>query len=237
MLKLRGLLRRRMVPCLLLLLVAGGTTGLLTGLATSDTGIELDWSTSLNAGGSMSTPAPLPVASRVEAFYQGDPQAGWDSPQQYARWWPSACSPAALTMVLRAWGKPVQVGQVLDQLIARHAITPEHGLLHADALEQVAKAYGLQAQTFWHWTTQQMAGVVAQGIPVLVLLVDAKRQTPYPGFVVGHWLVVVRVSASQIEVRDSSGYHLRSLSPKLFQTLFTGVSVVVWQGASPLLPT
>lgn len=62
------------------------------------------------------SPTPHPVRSvavHVQAFYQGDPGIGWDSRAQYILWWPSACSPAALTMALCAWVTPVSIGQVL----------------------------------------------------------------------------------------------------------------------------
>ncbi|HEU5369419.1 MAG TPA: C39 family peptidase, partial [Ktedonobacterales bacterium] len=176
------------------------------------------------------------AAGRVQAFYQGDPGAGWDSQAQYDLGWPSACSPAALTMALRGWGAHVRIGQVLDRLIALKAITPSAGLLRAGALETVAKGYGFRGITFWQWKLEDVARVTKQGVPVLVDVVDAKRQTPYPGFFVGHWLVVVKVSGNQVEVRDSSGYHIQSLSRALFHTLFTGIGVVIWQGAAISLP-
>jgi ABC-type bacteriocin/lantibiotic exporter with double-glycine peptidase domain len=53
---------------------------------------------------------------------------------------------------------------------------------------------------------------------------------------VGHWLVVVGVTAEQIAVRDSSAYHIRTLAPSLFERLFTGIAVVVWHGPAPTLP-
>jgi len=133
-------------------------------------------------------------------------------------------------------GAPVHIGQVLDSLIALDAITPQAGLLHAGALETVAEGYGFQATTFWSWTLQDVAQVTNQGVPVLVDVVDAKQQTPYPGFAVGHWLVVTAVSSDQVQVSDSSGYHIHTLSLALFHTLFTGIGVVVWQGASISLP-
>ena len=139
-----------------------------------------------------------------------------------------------MTADLRAWGIPAQVGEVLDRLWAHQAISVEHGLLHAEALATVALEYGFHAQTFRSWSRSQVQQVTAQGVPVLVDVVDAKQQTPYPGFVVGHWLVVVKVSADQVEVRDSSSYHMHSLSTALFHTLFTGVAVVLWQGTLSL---
>lgn len=196
----------------------------------------LNWLTSQAPGSPTPAPTPRAAAGNVQAFYQGDPSIGWDSSQQYTLWWPSACSPAALTMALRAWGEPVHIGQVLDSLIALDAITPQDGLLHAGALETVAEGYGFQGATFWSWTLQDVARVTGQGVPVLIDVVDAKQQTPYPGFSVGHWLVVTSVSADQVTVSDSSGYHIHSLSLALFHTLFTGIGVVVWQGAAISLP-
>jgi hypothetical protein len=138
-------------------------------------------------------------------------------------------------MDLRAWGTDVGIGPVLDRLVASGAISPSAGLLSADALALVAREYRYQARTLWQWSVAQVARVTGQGVPVLVDVVDARQQTPYPGLVVGHWLVVVGVSASGVvSVRDSSGYRIRSLGPALFRILFTGVSVVVWRGALDL---
>lgn len=231
-------MRKKLVFGLLALLSIGTLAGTLTGMAAPAAGMGLDWTALLSTGTGTPapTPAPLSVASNVQAFYQGDASIGWDSSQQYQTWWPSACSPAALTMVLKAWGAPVRIGQVLDRLIARQAITPENGLLNANALALVANDFGYQAMTFWRWSEQQVAEVTAQGAPVMVDVVDTKRETPYPGFVVGHWLTVVGVSADHIDVRDSSGYHIKTLTPHVFHTLFKGIGVVVWQGASLKLP-
>ena len=167
-------------------------------------------------------------------LYQGDPGIGWDSAEQYQTWWPSACSAVALTADLRGWGTSVSVGAVLDAIWNLGAISVEQGLTDATALARVARQYGYQVDLFWHWSAQDVAQVTGQRVPVLVLLVDARQQTPYPDFVVGHWLVVVSSAASQVEVRDSSGYHIHTLSPSLFHTLFTGVAVVVWRGALSL---
>lgn len=196
----------------------------------------LSWTTSQAPEDVTPSPAPHPAAGNVQAFFQGDPNIGWDSHQQYNLWWDSACAPAALTMALRAWGTSVRIGQVLDRLIALKAITPQDGLLRAGALETVAKGYGFQAATFGRWTLKDVAHVTSQGVPVLINVVDAKRQTPYPAFSVGHWLVVTNVSAAQVEVRDPSAYRIRFLSLSLFHILFTGIGVVVWQGASLSLP-
>jgi hypothetical protein len=210
-----------------LLFSLGGTAAAFGGLS---------WMTAQDQGSPTPAPTPRTAASNVQAFYQGDPNAGWDSSEQFKIWWQSACSPAVLTMALRAWGLPIHIGQVLDRLIALNAIKPQNGLLHAEALGTIAQDYGFQATTFWRWTLQDLAQVTNQGVPVLVDVVDAKQQTPYPGFSGGHWLVVMAVSSDHVQVSDSSGYHIHSLSLALFQTLFTGIGVVVWQGASISLP-
>ncbi|HEY7347797.1 MAG TPA: C39 family peptidase [Ktedonobacterales bacterium] len=227
---------RKVVMCLSLLISAGVLVSLLLSMGGSAALYGVSWATSQAPGMNTPAPTPRPIAGQVQALYQGDPGIGWDTRQQYTLWWPSACSPAALTMALRAWGAPVRIGQVLDRLIAKKAITPQHGLLHVEALESVAKSYGFAATTFWSWKLKDLRHVTDQGVPVLIDVVDAKRQTPYPDFVVGHWLVVVKVTADRVEVRDSSGYHLRTLGLGVFHTLFTGIGVVIWQGASISLP-
>jgi hypothetical protein len=228
---------RRVVMCLSVLTLLGVLAGLFFSMGGSAAAFGgLNWITAQTPPAVTPTPVHRSAASNVQAFYQGDPNAGWDSSQQYNLWWPSACSPAALTMALRGWGAPVRIGQVLDRLIALNAITPQDGLLHAGALATVAKSYGFQATTFWSWSLQDVAHVTSQGVPVLVDVVDAQRQTPYPGFSVGHWLVVVGVSSDAVEVRDSSGYRIHSLSLAVFHILFTGIGVVPWQGAQISLP-
>ncbi len=227
---------RRVVMCLSLLILGGVVVSLLMRVGGSGVVFGLSWATSQALGGATPSPTPRPVASSVQAFYQGDPNAGWNNRAQFETWWESACSPAALTMTLRAWGAQVRIGQVLDRLIAHRAISVEGGLLRAGALTDVAKEYGFAGTTFWQWKLEDVAKVTRQGVPVLVDVVDAKRQTPYPAFSVGHWLVVVGVSGNQVEVRDSSGYHLRVLSRSMFHTLFTGIGVVVWQGVPVSLP-
>jgi hypothetical protein len=229
--------------CLSLLISAGVLASLLINLGSSFAASNaLSWVTpqAPRDGTPSPTPRPSPtphaVAGNVQAFFQGDPGVGWDSRQQFDLWWSSACSPAALTMVLRAWGAPVRIGQVLDRLIALKAITPQQGLLRANALEAVAKEYQFQAVTFWSWKLQDVARVTSQGVPVLINVVDARRQTPYPAFSVGHWLVVVNVTSDHVEVRDPSAYRIRFLNFSLFHTLFTGVGVVVWRGTSISLP-
>jgi hypothetical protein len=228
---------RRVVMGLSLMLSLGVLALLVVGLGGSvDAFGGLTWSSAQAPGSATPVPTPRAAAGNVQAFYQGDPTAGWDSSAQYTLWWPSACSPAALTMALRAWGAPVSIGQVLDRLIDLNAITPQDGLLHAQALATVAEGYGFQGTTFWSWTLQDVAHVTGQGVPVLIDVVDAKQQTPYPGFSVGHWLVVTGVASNQVLVSDSSGYHIHSLSLALFHTLFTGIGVAVWQGAAISLP-
>lgn len=223
--------------CLSVFAVFGVIASLLLNMGRSDAALAgLSWVTSQAPGMLTPAPTPRPAAGRVQAFYQGDPGAGWDSQAQFNLWWKSACSPAALTMTLRAWGAAVRIGQVLDRLIALKAITPQDGLLHAEALERVAKGYGFGGTTFWRWTLSDVAKVTRQGVPVLVDVVDAHRQTPYPAFFVGHWLVVVKVAGNQVQVADSSGYHIHLLSRSLFQQLFTGIGVVVWRGAAVSLP-
>lgn len=187
--------------------------------------------------GTSAWPTPTPVSSvaqRVPMLYQGDPTIGWDSTAQYQTWWPSACSAVALTADLHGWGTHVSVGAVLDALWNLGAISVASGLTDATALAGVAEQYGYQADIFWHWSAQEVAQLTGQGVPVLVLLVDARQQTPYPAFVVGHWLVVVSSSASLVEVRDSSGYRIHSLTQPVFHTLFTGIAVVVWRGTLAL---
>lgn len=61
------------------------------------------------------------VAQRVQPIIQADLNAGYDSKAQHDLWWDSACSAAAMTEVLHAWGVTnVTIGQLIDVMSAHN---------------------------------------------------------------------------------------------------------------------
>lgn len=173
------------------------------------------------------TPEHENTAANVQAVYQGDPNAGWDNPQQYHDWWPSACSVFALYEVLKAWGVQTSPGKVLDQEIQANAITEANGLISLEGYANlVPRDYpGLDTTYFYHLTEEHLQVLTSTGFAVQVNLWDPDGR--YYPFQPGHWLVVVGHSNQAYEVRDSSGLHLTSMSDAAFSYEFTHRAVVV----------
>jgi hypothetical protein len=168
------------------------------------------------------------IAARVQAVYQGDPQAGWDSPEQYQEWWPSACSAFAMYAVLRAFGVKTRPGLVLDDEIMQRAITSANGLISLESYANLVPRWygGLDSTYYYHMQTSHIRQIVAAGLPVLVNIWDP--QAYYYHFEPGHWLVVVGYSSHSsladhvpaYLLRDSSGYHLSWIKAEAFEYLF-----------------
>jgi len=191
------------------------------------------------------SPSPTPqenIASQVVAVYQGDPNAGWDSPAQYQTWWRSACSVFAMYAVLRAFGVETRPGLVLDDEIMQHAITPQNGLISLPGYADLVPRFygGLDSTYYEHMTISHIRQIVAAGLPVLANIWDPEAR--YYHFEPGHWLVVVAYRAHAplathgpgYELRDSSGYHLTWVSAEAFEFMFNNThrAVVVHRKGS-----
>jgi hypothetical protein len=172
-----------------------------------------------------------PATSKVQPLLQADANAGYDSPAQYTAYWNAACSAADLTMVLRAWGVSVTIGQVIDDL-ANHQppyLTPTGGLMDQGGFDYVAERYGLEARVHLDGTLT-LTGILnltAQGIPVIVGLRD-DAGAYYPAFAGGgHFLIIVGGDETLLHIVDSSLYRITALSQAVFTALWTGEAVVI----------
>jgi hypothetical protein len=170
------------------------------------------------------------VASRVVPLLQWDPQAGYDSRAQHDRYWDSVCSAAAFTEIARAYGVPLRLGQVIDQLVGAGFLSASTGLSNdAAAWPWLARQYGMQAVVQWNRALSydrlvQLAA--AQGIPVVVGVRDAQQRF-FPAFASGHFLVVVGGNASFLKIVDSSLYRITQLPRAEFDMLWTGLTVLL----------
>ncbi len=235
-------MRKKVVVSLLVLLALGSLASALSSMTTQASGMGVDWTARLSSGTNTPapTPAPLTIASNVQAVYQGDATAGWDSQQQYSAWWPSACSVFALYEVLKAWGvqstqgKPLTPGTVLDQEIQAGVITEANGLISLEGYANlVPQDYqGLDTTYFNHLTLAHLQALTAAGYAVQVNIWDPDGR--YYPFQPGHWLVVVAHSSQGYAVRDSSGLHLTLMSDQAFNYEFTQRAVVVRQEGAKL---
>ncbi len=220
-----------------ILLIVFVTVGVLTAtLATAGGGAVNNFFKALESVIPYSAPAqpaaPTTVAQRVKPIIQADENAGYDSQEQHDTWWNSACSAAAMTEILHAWGiKNVTIGKLIDIMYAHNPpyITPWGGLMTPDAWGYMMNYYHMHATVYKNhsFTYDDMVRITeVQGIPV-VLNVRDTGQRYYPALSVGHFLVVVGGDAAGLKIVDSSLYRITYLSRDQVDYLWTGLNVVI----------
>jgi hypothetical protein len=169
-----------------------------------------------------STPSAKPAtiaptrATAVKRVDQGSP-AEYDNAAQAKTWSGSTCSAASLTAVLRSRGVNVRIADVMKAMPG--ALTPELGLVSRSGLVQAAEKFGLRARDDLR-TFDDLKRASVAGDPVLV---DVRNKK----FPEGHWLVVRNITATDIEVVDSSGYRIKSMSRDQFLRDWSGRGIRV----------
>lgn len=146
------------------------------------------------------------------------------TPEEARRWGGSSCAAAALTAVLRATGRALNVGNVVGMLERANGITVEQGLISRPALVATARANGLNAVDGPLSYDQLVAA--ARGGPVLVDVTNKQ-------FPAGHWLVVTGADAGGVSLVDSSGYGLTRMSRADLVASWSGRGVRLAASSSP----
>jgi ABC-type bacteriocin/lantibiotic exporter with double-glycine peptidase domain len=141
----------------------------------------------------------------------------YDSASQARVWGGSTCSAASLTALLRSRGVNVRISDVMKAMSG--GITPELGLISRPALVKAAARFGLQAREDVT-SYESLRSATAAGQPVMV---DVRNQR----FPEGHWMVVTSTDAKGVNVVDSSGYKLTSLSRDEFMRSWSGRGIRV----------
>jgi hypothetical protein len=176
--------------------------------------------------------SPTTVAQRVKPIIQADNNAGYDSQAQHDLWWNSACSAAAMTEILHAYGvKDVTIGQIIDVLYAHNPpyITPYGGLMTPDAWNYMMTSFHMKAVVYTNHSLSYdeiVRMTENEGIPV-VLNVRDSQQLYYPALSVGHFLVAVGGTAAGLTIVDSSLYRISFLPYDELNYLWTGISIVI----------
>jgi peptidase C39-like protein len=141
--------------------------------------------------------------------------AEYDNAAQARVWSGSTCSAASLTAVLRSRGINARIADVMKAMPG--AITPELGLISRPRLVQAAEKFGLHARDDVR-TFDDLRRVSNSGDPVLVDVENRK-------FPDGHWLVVQRITPSEVQVADSSGYRITSIPTNQFLRDWSGKGI------------
>lgn len=149
----------------------------------------------------------------------------YDNYAQYQRWGGAACSAAAISEILTAYGvRDATIGHEIDEL--GKYIDPNWGLLNRHAFAMIAAKHGLRADESNSWTYNQIVYVSEHlGIPVIVNVRISYGY--YSFFSGGHFLVVVGGDAQGLAIVDSSEYYIHYLPKSVFYQMFTGYTAAI----------
>lgn len=160
------------------------------------------------------------LAHRVVRVNQLDP-AQYASQNEYNTWAYSACSAAAMTEVLNAYGFHLRIHEVLVIESARGDIDPILGLTHDGGVADTLAQFGLQTRWGDHWSLAQVITTANGGLPVIV----GWPPDRYDG---GHIVVVTGgdLARGTITLVDSSAWNRQVISVTQFQQWWAGFAAV-----------
>ncbi|HET8846600.1 MAG TPA: CHAP domain-containing protein [Ktedonobacteraceae bacterium] len=162
----------------------------------------------------------LSVTQSLKRINQLDPHQ-YASQAEWNTWAYSACSAAAMTEILNAYGFHLRIHDVLVVESARGDIDPTLGLTHDAGVADTFAQFGLQTQWGEHWSVEQVVQTANEGLPVLV----GWPPDRYEG---GHIVVVVGgdLATNTITLADSSAWNRQAVSVAQFLQWWAGFAAV-----------
>lgn len=132
-------------------------------------------------------------------------QAQYASPSEWRTWAYAACSAAAMTEVLNAYGLHLRIHDVLTVEAGLGEITPSGGLQADVGIAQTMQQFGFHTEWGEQWTLAEVLAVANTGEPVIVSWPPAR----YDG---GHLVVVTGgdLATGVVEIADSSSRQCHS---------------------------
>ncbi len=152
----------------------------------------------------------------------------YDNNAQFQAWGGAACSAAALSEILTAYGVPhATIGHEIDELGSY--ISPNGGLLDRHGFAVVAAKHHLRADESTSLTYNQLVYLTEKlGMPVIVNVRITYGY--YHFFDGGHFLTVVGGDAQGLKIVDSSEYYIHYLPKSVFYQMFTGYTAAIVPG-------
>ncbi len=145
----------------------------------------------------------------------------YNSTAEYTTWAYSACSAAAMTEVLNAYGRHYRIHDILVVEAARGDITPQLGLVSPGGIADTVSQFGFQTPSWGNaLSLDQVMATANAGTPVIVGF-------PPDRYAGGHILVVTGGTTDTVEVADSSAHHYTTLSRAQFVQWWGGFSAIV----------
>jgi hypothetical protein len=181
--------------------------------------ISLPWFNQLVPAQSTNQQPVFHASQNLVRISQLDP-AQYDSSPQYNLWAYSACSSAAMTEVINAYGHHYRVADILKVEAQIGEITPQLGLLEDIGIKRTVAQFGFKTTWGHNLSLDQIIDVANHGTPVIVSF-------PPDRYAGGHLLVVTGGNSSNVSLADSSLWNRHSLSRAQFLNWWEGFYAIV----------
>lgn len=157
----------------------------------------------------------------VERIGQLDP-AQYASQKEYNLWAYSACSAAAMTEIVNAYGGHYRIHDVLVVEERVSAITPQLGLLYDGGIARTMAQPPFNMRTTWGYqrSLSQVIDTANGGVPVIVSWPPSRYQF-------GHLVVVTGGNSTTVFLADSSIWDRHAVSRVQFLKWWGGFSAIV----------
>jgi signal peptidase I/Ni,Fe-hydrogenase III small subunit len=148
-------------------------------------------------------------------------QTQYATPGEWRLWAYSACSAAAMTEVLNAYGLHVRIHDVLTVEAGLGDITPAGGLQEDVGIARTMQHFGFRTTWGEHWQLSQVVGTANGGQPVIV-------GWPPDRYAGGHIVVVTGgdLTAGTITIADSSLWNRHVVRMNQFLQWWAGFAAV-----------
>lgn len=165
------------------------------------------------------------IADKVQPLTQGKRVDQYDSVSQYNAYWGAACSAAVLAETLTAWGIPnATIGHMIDELGSN--ISPYGGLLSYKGFQQVAAKHDMRSDFRENLSYKQMLYIT--NTLHLPLIVNVRISYGfYHFFSGGHFMVMTAGDNQGVRLVDSSLYYVHYMPLSVFNSMFTGRTVLL----------
>src|SRR5258708_27505632 len=141
----------------------------------------------------------------------------YNSPQEFNLWAYSACSTAALTEVINAYGHHYRITDILKVEAQIGEITPQLGLVEEAGIQRTAAQFGFKTSWGHTLSLDQVITIANHGRPVIVSF-------PPDRYAGGHLLVVTGGDRKYGFPAGLSPFKRHSPSPAPFFNLWEGIS-------------
>jgi len=174
----------------------------------------------LPASAAQTNPQPTYYATQnLVRIGQVDP-AQYSSQQEFKLWAYSACSAAAMTEVINAYGNHYRITDILKVEAQIGEITPQLGLLEDVGIQRTVALFGFKTSWGYKLSLDQIINTANQGRPVIVSFPPSK----YAG---GHLVVVIGGDSNSVRLADSSLWNRQAISRSQFLSWWGGFSAIV----------